>query len=335
MRRRPLAIGALGISLAVLGALAATASGAGGPVPLNLEPVDVGTPDGDTSLIATHEGPRTTVTRLEDGEPQGSVTIRGRFAVSAVAFDSSASGLSADGRTLVLRQVAYPKHDTSFAILDAERLRLREVITLRGVLTFDAISPDGSRLYFIKYPSPRDATRYAVREYDIGSGRLFPDPIVDPRERGEEMRGSPITRTVSPDGRWAYTLYDGGGGGKMPFVHALDTARGRAVCIDHIEPLGRLSGHDVANLQLSVSDDGSELAIAYHGEPPIALVDTRTFRVNEPLPPERAAGRQPAGGDSGVPWSLIVPAAAVLLFASVALILILRHRGDRLAPGDA
>ncbi len=38
----------------------------------------------------------------------------------------------------------------------------------------------------------------------------------------------PLSRTMSPDGRWAYTLYSG----DENFVHALDTADGQARCID-------------------------------------------------------------------------------------------------------
>jgi hypothetical protein len=61
---------------------------------------------------------------------------------------------------------------------------------------------------------------------------------VDPREPDEDMRGYPITRASSPDGRWAYTLYDGAG--KHPFVHALDTQGRTAACID----LDGLAGRD-------------------------------------------------------------------------------------------
>ena len=79
--------------------------------------------------------------------------------------------------------------------------------------------------------SPRDPTRYAVRAYDVGAGQLLAKPIVDPNEEGpDEMRGYPLTRTVSPDGRWAYTLSDGTG--QQPFIHALDISQGRAVSID-------------------------------------------------------------------------------------------------------
>ena len=61
-----------------------------------------------------------------------------------------------------------------------------------------------------------------MRAYDLVRGRLLHAPVVDPRETDEKMRGNPISRALSPDGRWAYTLYDGGGG--TPFVHALDTS---------------------------------------------------------------------------------------------------------------
>ena len=44
------------------------------------------------------------------------------------------------------------------------------------------------------------------------------------------MGGQPATRATTPDGRWAYTLYARAKG--KPFVHALDTARRQAFCID-------------------------------------------------------------------------------------------------------
>ena len=45
----------------------------------------------------------------------------------------------------------------------------------------------------------------------------------------EKMGGLPLSRTMSADGRWAYTLYTGG---EETFVHALDTLKGQARCID-------------------------------------------------------------------------------------------------------
>ena len=59
---------------------------------------------------------------------------------------------------------------------------------------------------------------------DLASGRLEGEPIMDPREPDEKMGGFPLSRTMSADGRWAYTLYTGG---EETFVHALDTLKGR------------------------------------------------------------------------------------------------------------
>ena len=61
----------------------------------------------------------------------------------------------------------------------------------------------------------------------LGRSRLLPAPVVDPREPDERMRGMPITRATTADGRWEYTLYDGTG--SYPFVHALDTVRAEAL----------------------------------------------------------------------------------------------------------
>lgn len=44
------------------------------------------------------------------------------------------------------------------------------------------------------------------------------------------MTGQPVTRASSADGTWAYTLYTRQR--DAPFVHALDTRRREAVCID-------------------------------------------------------------------------------------------------------
>src|SRR5689334_24409599 len=49
--------------------------------------------------------------------------IQGTFTIPAVAYDGSADGLSADGRTLVLIEprVAFPRERTTLAVVDARR----------------------------------------------------------------------------------------------------------------------------------------------------------------------------------------------------------------------
>jgi len=245
-------------------------------------------------------------TEVRGGEISTSRVIDGRFTIPAVAYDASPSGLSGDGRTLVLvrPRLAFPQRQTSFAVVDTASLRVRNLVTLRGDYSFDAISPDGSTIYLIEYLSPRDPTRYEVRAYDLASGRLLPEPIVDPSEPDERMAGMPVSRATSPDGRWAFTLYDGSG--HEPFVHALDTVEQRAICVD----LPQLAGYrNLFALRLQMDQRGQELTVLQGrprppGAEPLLSVDTSNFAVSEP-----SAG---AAGDADVPWLLIGALGAVL-----------------------
>jgi hypothetical protein len=194
--------------------------------------------------------------------------VRRQLVVPVVAYDGSTTGLSADGRTLVLAAVrgAFPQRRSRFTVFDARTLKERDRITLRGDFALDAVSPDGSRLYFIEQRTP---TLYAVRAYDVAARRLRPDPIVDPAEADEPMRGYPNARALSRDGRWAYTLYEGDG--HPPFIHALDTVAGRARCID----LEQLDGRALIELRLAVTRDGT--IVVRDGRAPLLRLDPRTF----------------------------------------------------------
>ncbi|MFL5954063.1 MAG: hypothetical protein ACJ76I_08145 [Gaiellaceae bacterium] len=252
--------------------------------------VDVGsdgvtTSSGPERYLTIPDGPITIVEGIQrnGGRLLGLARLHGSFTIPAVAYDSTAAGLSADGRRLVLiepRQ-SFPRSATTFAVLDVPRLRLTRVIELHGDFSFDALSPDGSTMFLIQYTSPADPNRYAVRAYDLVSGRLLAKPIVDPRERGEEMRGKPVTRTTSADGRWAYTLYDGGGA--KPFVHALDTVARTAHCVDLPALRGR---RDLWQLRITRADAGRTLRIG-----DLVSISTSDFSVDVP---RAARNRAPA-----------------------------------------
>ena len=279
------------------------------------------------------DGPRTVVERLR---VRGATIarqrdIRGTFLVPVVAYDSATSGLSADGRTLVLirprRQPVLAQKHTKLLVLDATRLTVRREVTLPGDFSFDAVSPDGSRIYLINYLSLTrnnfDPANYKVRAYDVEAGRLDPAPVVDPREPGEKMGGLPVTRLMSPDGRWAYTLYQGS---EHPFVHALDTVGNTARCID----LDRLDTvRNLFQLRLRLAAQGRELQVV-QGNRPLALVDTERFTVSAPHPPaaSAAAGASPhSHGRDLWPFPLALVPLVLLLLASV------RPLVHRAAPG--
>jgi hypothetical protein len=234
-------------------------------------------------------------------------SLRGTFTIPAVAYDGSAGGLSADGATLVLIEprTSFPRAATKLLVLSSDGLKPLRTVELQGDFSFDAVSPNGSWLYFIHYVSPNDPTRYLVQAYDVLRGRLLAKPIVDPDEPGEKMRGNPLSRTMSADGRWAYTLYDGAGA--TPFVHALDTVRRLAHCIDLD---GIASGTDLWQLRLGIDRDGKQLVVRDSAKP-LLLIDLHTLGV------ARATGAEAASsGTRRFPVLLAAGGAAIVALAA-------------------
>jgi hypothetical protein len=290
-------------ALAVLALLPATAAADGLPA-VGIDARPLSAPAGELEYTTERAGAGTRlIERARYGGPLRTRRLAGSFSIPAVAYDGSPSGVSADGSTLVLisPRTRYPRKRTTFAVVDARRLAIRRRVSLRGDFSLDALSPDGRTIYLIEY-SPRNVADYAVRAYDLGAGRLYPRPVVDPSEPEESMTGAPVTRATSPDGRWAYTLHSSQ---PHPFVHALDTERRTAVCIDLDDV------HSLSALELH----GNRLDVLGGRGGVVASIDTSTHRV---IP--RPAKRTPATEESaaGIPWLLIAaPTAALLLLAAV------------------
>jgi hypothetical protein len=281
--------------------IAAPARGAGQPAAgVDAGPAGV-TARGVVDRYVTLSVPRgTLVLQVErrGGAIIGSRLLHDELVVPTVAYDGSSTGLSADGRTLVLAG------SHRFAVLDTETLRVHQTVTLRGRFTLDAIAPDGRRLYLIQ----TRGARYAVRVYDLDARRLLRAPIVDPAEADEPMNGVPISRVMSRDGRWAYTLYDSGT--EAPFIHALDTARGRAKCVD----LDALAGRDdLIDMRLRIGGDGA-IVVRDAADGTLLTVDPRTFAVH---PPRAPAVTREAGG--GTDWASFVGLAMLALLAAGAI----------------
>lgn len=293
-------------ALALLALVPASAAADGLPG-TGVVPSPVSAPRGDVEYVAKR-AKRDTVLReqrLNLGPVLRTLDLRGRYSVPAVAYDGSPSGLSADGRTLVLinPRKRWPRKHTTFAVVNARRMELRRHIRLRGDFSFDAISPNGRLVYLIEYLSPNDATAYAVRAYDMRARRLFQEPVVDPNEPDEDMSGVPLSRVSDGEGRWAYTLYSGH---KHPFVHALDTERRTAVCIDLDLRSLRGAALELHGGRLDVVGDSGLLA----------RIDTATHRVTAApgKPPARA--KAGARASASTPWlPIAAPTAALLLLA--------------------
>jgi len=262
--------------------------------------------------ITIPAGKSTVVAAVErnGGRVDHTTVLPGTFTVPAVAYDWTAGGLSGDGRTLVLIQprVGFPRTSTTFVVLDTRNFERRALVTLRGDFSFDAVSPDGTRIALINYTDPTDPTRYAVRAFDVASQRLDTHPIVDPTSPGEKMRGNPVSRVSSPGGLYAYTLYDGAGG--TPFIHALDTSHMTAHCID----LDALAGTPVNGFRLLLGRGARSIEIMKGSyATPVLSVDRTTYAVTTPSIDE--------GGGGFPAWPAVAAAAAVL----AAALLLRRH----------
>jgi hypothetical protein len=318
MRKRLACTGLAAVAAMLVGAPSALA--AGGPaVGVDAGTIGATTPgDGFRYVTAPTLGvpagaprgrpvQRTLVMRIarDGGRVRNYRYLRGSFTVPSVAYDFSTTGLSADSSTLVLARPRFRFGQASsiFAVLDAKSLAPRQAVRLKGDFGLDGISPDGSHIYLIHYLS--GPTHYEVRSFDLLGNRLDPKPIVDPREPDEKMQGLPVTRTTSPDGRWAYTLYAGNGG--TPFVHALDTQAGTAACVD-LDALRGLRNPMLLGLDAGGSA-GPLTVTGRHGQP-LALVDTQTFEVSAP-------GEGDGGG--GPPWVLLLLAGIGGLAAAILL----------------
>lgn len=214
--------------------------------------------------------------RARDGQVVHSKVVRGFYGVPLVSYDGTSGGLSGDGKSLALASYGpYPGQagKTRFVVMSTRTLDVLREVVLNGSWSFDAISPDGSMLYLVEHISAGQTPRYRVRSYDLRARRLIPGAIVDRLENESVMDGQPVTRATSPDGRWAYTLY--AREKHEPFVHALDTVRREAFCIDL--PL-RLGQAKQMGLRLRLASDGRTLAVI-RGRAARATIDTRSWEV--------------------------------------------------------
>jgi hypothetical protein len=288
--------------------------GPGGRV-LRTLPAGVPSPDWGTLYVAAGGADRTTVKAVDvaSGRELRSTTIAGRFRLPAIGTAGIPDGLSGDGGTLVLANLA----DTPvsrFAILRTDFAEPPELVDLPGDFEFDALSPDGSRLFVIEHLPGPDRSAYRVRFYDRGVGKLDPGVIVDKRDAWEtSMAGYPNTRVTEPGGNWVYTLYRNAAHG--PFVHALNAKDGFAVCIDL--PRGRGGDDRTARLWTLVrGGPGGNLYAVNTALGLVSEIDGQQFSVlrTASFPPERL----PAGGAPSGPVSVALGDGGDLLLVGSA-----------------
>jgi hypothetical protein len=303
------------------------------PLPVdNVGGTGVVSPDGAARYVTVSNADHTVVERIDtaNGRVTRTLQLNGRYTIPAVALDATPGGLSADGSTLILisPRVSFPRETTAFVRIDTEHFTNPHQFTLRGDFSFDALSPDGSTMFLINYTAPRDPTEYHVRAFDLAGEQLQPGVIADPDEKADEMYGYALSRVTSPDGSWAYTLYLGR---EHPFIHALDTKRAVADCID-VDELDTRS-MDLYGMRLRWGAGGNYLVVAGR-RAPLLTVDPYTHAVGR-IPADDVAasvGRgeaAPTGPSAATPWIGVGAVGAGLAMAAVVGLLALRRRPRR------
>jgi len=293
-------------AVAVAGLLTAPAAAADGPLFVTQGGMGVASPvHPGLHYVTVSDGGAGTLLETIDSAHGGVFSwarLGGSWGIPTVGSGSlAAQGLSRDGRTLVLGALGGPYVSPSkFLVVNARRMRAVRTIVLDGTFSFDALSPDGSRMYLIQYASAGDLSHYIVRAYDLQTNRLVPGKIADRAEKEEKMAGYAMTRTTSADGRWVYTLYQKPNG--EPFVHALDTVRAAAYCIDLPE------NKSLYNVVLSLRNHDRTLAAHWRSGRPWLNVAVGTWRVSAP-----AAGFPWVWVGAGIGGGLVLLSAGALL----------------------
>jgi hypothetical protein len=271
----------LAASLVLLGALVAVASASGAfPGPYAVQGGN-GTmsKDGSLRFVATGKGGTTLVgaySTSEGSAPLRSATVPGSYGVPVLTPDGPGEGLFHDGSSLVLQSMGiHPS--TEFVVLRTNDLSTRDVLSLPGTFGYDAVSPDGTRLYFIQHSSVQDIQHYIVRAYDLRAHKLLPGRIADKTQKNWVMQGWAVSRVTSPNGRWVYTLYANPGG--TPFIHALDTVKGIAHCVGIPWPATDPQQNQLFQAELTLT--GSSLAVRFPGADVYRLVNTHSWRVTK------------------------------------------------------
>jgi hypothetical protein len=307
MRKLLLSLGAAAL-IALVGARAAAADG-----PMFVTQNGAGVAHGSLRYVAatTVRGQNTDLVEVsrKDGSVGPALRLKGQWGLPYTP--AGAEGLSRDGKTVVLGSagvgIASPSR---FLVVDPTQMHVVRTISLHGYFSYDALSPDASKLYLIQYThgQSQDTTRYIVREYDMRTNRLVPGKIADRTDDEKTMAGYPMSRATSASGRWVYTLYQKPSG--EGFIHALDTVGASSYCIDL--PANR----SLYNIVLSLDNGGRTLAVHWRSGRPWLNVAFGTWRISYP----RAA----------FPWAWLcaVIGATVALLAAGALFLRRRRRQE-------
>ena len=267
----------------------------------------LGVPDAlwATMVAAAASNGKTTVRELEGEQdlPGRSQSIAGNWHLPTIGADPLPVGVSADGQTIVLVEDGEATKDVSrFAILSRTLDQKPTIVELDGAFDYDALSPDGATLYVVEHLAGPPDGHYQVRAIDTATGILREGVVVDKTNLSEPMAGYPIAQLRRGDG-FVFTLYRGD---EHPFIHALSSVDGWALCID-LPATGSDDAAATVDWGLTASADGRSIFAANATLGLVAEVDSNDLSIRRTAHFEAVASRaitlakfgHDAGGPTG------------------------------------
>jgi len=259
-------------------------------------------------------------TSLVDTDPQTGATLStmplgGAYRLPAATANGVPGGLAPNGMWLVVESI--DSSQSHMLIVNTTTSTVRRKIDLDGYFQFDAISNDGDRLYLIQHLNGRE---YYVRLYDVISGRLDENIVVDKSDGNQAMAGTRLSGIATPDGHMLFSMYVREH--ESPFIHALSLDGPFAFCLD-LPGDGYADSAAELRWALAITGDGSRIYAANPATGVVAVISTgansvpsvlRTARFERAISPNaKVSGANAAvvsrdgktlvvGGASGVTW---------------------------------
>ncbi len=194
----------------------------------------VGTPAPDWSRLYTivDQSQKSTLRVVDPrtGAVSREVPLDGRYELPPANYAGAPGGLSENGEWLVLhgRSEVQPARSSHYLVVHTRFEQRAKSVDLDGDFAFDAITNDGRMLYLVEYMSG-DRTLYRVRRYNVNAATLDARIIVDKSSGALAMSGVRLTSLPAKGGGYEFSLYVNGRNG--PFIHALNTDAGIALCL--------------------------------------------------------------------------------------------------------
>jgi hypothetical protein len=254
----------------------------------------------------------------QTGADMGTMALPGDYELPPATINGMPGGTSPDGHWLVLEAFDQAPGgvptSTHMLLIDTNASQVTRRVNLAGYFRFDAISNDGERLYLIQYLNGKE---YYVRLYDVISGALTDNIVVDKSDGNQAMTGVRLSGVASPGGDWLYSMYVREN--DAPFIHVLSLDGPFAFCLD-LPGSGYSTSQAEMRWSLVMNRDGSRLYAVNGARGTVAVVDIsqqysphviRTANIATSGSPRAASGGaviSPDGqtlvtaGGSGIVW---------------------------------